>query len=241
MARLPRLVAPGLPHHVILRGNNRQSVFSDQADCERFLTLLVACAAAAQVEVHGYVLMTNHVHLVVTPASDGGPAQLLQSLGRGYVRWFNHRHARTGTLWEGRYRSAVIEAERYLLACLRYMDLNPVRAGLVDSPAAWRWSSHAHHIGQRSDPVVSEHALYWALGNTPFERQLAYRRLFESPDSQQELSTIRKASQSGWALGSERFAEQLTESRGRRASSRAAGRPRKLTPSQTKPIRISAK
>jgi putative transposase len=227
MARLPRLTAPGLPHHLIQRGNNRQAIFADEADRLRFLGGLGELAAAMGLAVHAYVLMPNHVHILATPAERDTTARLMQALGRRYVRYFNDRQRRSGTLWEGRYRSTVVETDRYLLACMRYIEMNPVRAGLAGEPARYRWSSHAHNVGVKADPLLSEHAAYWALGNTPFERQLAYRGLFDTEQDAEEVDSIRYATQHGWALGQAGFADALGEGAGRRAAPRPAGRPRK--------------
>jgi putative transposase len=227
MARLPRLTAPGLPHHLIQRGNNRQAIFVDDADRVRFLGDLGELAAAMGLAVHAYVLMPNHVHILATPAERDTTARVMQALGRRYVRYFNDRQGRSGTLWEGRYRSTVVETDRYLLACMRYIEMNPVRAGLAGEPARYRWSSHAHNVGVKADPLLSEHAAYWALGNTPFERQLAYRGLFEAEQDADEVASIRHATQHGWALGEAGFADALGEGVGRRAAPRPPGRPRK--------------
>lgn len=199
MARLARVEAAGYPHHIIQRGNNRQAVFVDAADYERYLSLLREIAEVQSVAIHAYVLMTNHVHLLVTPGG-GGVSRFMQALGRRYVRWFNDRHVRTGTLWEGRFRSTVIEADRYFLACLRYIELNPVRAGISATPDEYRWSSSAHHVGKRIDPIISDHAVFWALGNTPFERQSAYQKLIEQPLPADVLSELRQATNRGCAL-----------------------------------------
>lgn len=225
MARLPRLTAPGLPHHLIQRGNNRQPVFVDEIDCLRYLGDLAELAAHLGLAIHAYVLMPNHVHLLATPSTGDTLARLMQALGRRYVRWFNARHRRTGTLWEGRFRSAVVETDRYLLACMRYIEMNPVRAGLVDAPAAYRWSSFKHQVGLRVDPLISEHAVYWAMGNTPFERQLTYRRLFEQGAADGEIDAIRQATQRGWVLGERPFVEEIAMRAGRRPSQMRPGRP----------------
>lgn len=227
MARLRRLSAPGHPHHLIQRGNNRQAIFADAADCERYLDILSELATTHHVAVHAYVLMPNHVHLLVTPAEDGALSTLMQSLGRRYVAWFNKRYQRTGTLWEGRYRSSIIESERYLFACSRYIELNPVRAGLVTEPADYRWSTYGHHVGLRPTPWIREHPLIWSLGNTPFERQAAYRQLFDQPGAGTETEALRTAIQGGWAVGSPQFATALGGDVGRRATRGRAGRPRK--------------
>jgi putative transposase len=227
MARLPRLIAPGLPHHLIQRGNNRQPIFLDEVDCARYLDDLADLARAHDLAIHAYVLMANHAHLLATPAGDDTLGRLMQALGRRYVRWFNARHRRTGTLWEGRYRSTVVESDRYLLACMRYIELNPVRAGLVEEPGAYRWSSYRHQVGLRADPLVTEHAAYWGLGNTPFERQVAYGALFEQGVADEDLRAIRSATNSGWALGRSCFVEAVAAKAGRRSAPNRPGRPRK--------------
>ena len=180
MARLPRLTVTGYPHHVILRGNNRQAIFHTRADRLHMLDLLARQSVENAVQVHAYVLMDNHLHLLVTPQKDGGLPAMMQGVGRSYVRAFNALHGRTGTLWEGRYRSAVIQSDRYLLACMVYIDLNPVRAGMVAQAVDHTWSSHAHYLGQRVDSLITPHPLFWELGNTPFEREAAYAELVQS-------------------------------------------------------------
>jgi putative transposase len=228
VARLPRLTIPGFPHHVIQRGNDRRAIFVDDADRERYLSALREIAAPVGLAVHAYVLMPNHVHLLVTPQAAGDVGRVVQSLGRRYVRWFNDRHARTGALFEGRYRSTVVEADRYFLACMRYIELNPVRAGLVHGPAEFRWSSHGHHVGRVVDPLINDHPVYWALGNTPFERQAAYRHLFEHEPPDEELATIRRSTHGGWLLGAVDAVARVTPSR--RPVARKAGRPRLPSP-----------
>lgn len=226
MARLPRLTIAGFPHHVIQRGNDRRAIFVDDADRERYLAVLREVATAAGLAVHAYVLMPNHVHLLVTPQAAGDVGRVVQALGRRYVRWFNDRHRRTGALFEGRYRSTVVEADRYLLACMRYIELNPVRAALTDRPAEFRWSSHRHHVGTGVDPMITDHPVYWALGNTPFERQAAYVRLFDHGSSGEELTAIRQSTHGGWFLGS---AAAVAHSAGsRRPNALSPGRPRRI-------------
>ena len=227
MARLPRLTLPGYPHHVIHRGNNRQAVFVDRQDRELLLESLAEQARAFDVAVHAYVLMDNHFHLLATPRTAEGLPMLMQAVGRRYVRAFNQRHGRTGTLWEGRYRSTVLDPARYLLACMAYIDLNPVRAGLVAEPVEYPWSSHAHALGLRPDRLVTPHALYWALGNTPFAREAAYGALVQTGLSEQDRHRITDATLSGWALGDAEFAAALQSQTERRVTKAQAGRPRK--------------
>jgi putative transposase len=155
MARLPRLTLPAYPHHVIQRGNNRQPIFASNANYEDLLVLLSENATRFGVAIHSYVLMSNHFHLLATPSTADGLPQMMQAVGRRYVRHFNDTQGRSGTLWEGRYKSTLIQTERYLLACMVYIDLNPVRAGLVALARDYPWSSHGHYIGLRSDPLVT--------------------------------------------------------------------------------------
>jgi putative transposase len=225
VARLPRLTLPGYPHHVIQRGNDRRPIFVDDVDRDRYLTHLREVSAALGLAVHAYVLMPNHVHLLATPEAAGDLGRAVQALGRRYVRWFNDRHRRVGGLFEGRYRATVVEADRYLLACMRYIEMNPVRAGLTGEPKEFAWSSHRHHIGLEPDASITDHAVYWELGNTPFERQVAYRRLFDQSVAEEEIALIRSATHGGWLLGSSTFAAGLRAPR--RPIRRVAGRPRR--------------
>ncbi len=225
MARLPRLTLPGYPHHVIQRGNNRQAIFVDPQDYETMQALLVDSAQKFRVAVHAYALMGNHFHLLVTPADSEALPRMMQAVGRSYVRYFNHRHGRSGTLWEGRYRSTLIQSERYLLACMVYIDLNPVRAGLVARPTEWPWSSHAHYLGLRNDRLVTPHALYWALGNTPFAREAAYGELLQAGVSADRQSQLTDATLRGWALGEPTFIDDLQKKLERRVSRARPGRP----------------
>lgn len=227
MARLPRLAAPGHVHHVLQRGNNRQPLFIDAQDCEAYQHALGVLLAVHGVALHAYVLMPNHVHLLVTPAERHSLSGLMQGLGRRYSGWFNPRHNRSGALFEGRFRSTVIESEHYLLPCVRYVEMNPLRAGLVPDLSAYRWSSYPHHVGLGSDPLITEHPLVWALGNTPFERQAAYRAYVDQGAPAQELEAIRAAVHQGWALGSPAFLAELAETTRRRTSPRRPGRPKK--------------
>jgi putative transposase len=226
MARLPRLTLPGHLHHVIQRGNNRQPIFWDGEDRETLLSLLVDSAQKCGVAVHAYVLMNNHFHLLCTPATAEGLPQMMQAVGRRYVQYFNRRHARTGTLWEGRYRSTVLQAERYLLACMVYLDLNPVRAGLAEQATGYAWSSHAHWLGLRQDRLLTPHALYWALGNTPFAREAAYADLVQAGISAQDQAMLTSSALTGWALGDPDFVSALQKHTPRRVTRGRAGRPR---------------
>ncbi|MBV7453250.1 transposase [Acidovorax sp. sif1233] len=225
MARLPRLTLPGHLHHVIQRGNNRQSIFIDHEDFESMLLLLADNAQKYGVAVHAYVLMDNHFHLLATPTTVDGLPQMMQAVGRCYVQYFNRRHARTGTLWEGRYRSTVLQPERYLLPCMVYLDLNPVRTGQVVQACDYVWSSHAHWLGLRHDRLLTPHALYWALGNTPFAREAAYAALVQAGIGSQEQAALTSSVLSGWALGDPGFVQELQKHTPRRVTRGQAGRP----------------
>jgi putative transposase len=225
VARLPRLTVPGYPHHIIQRGNNRQTMFADSGDYRRMLEYLADAAQKYGVALHAYVLMSNHFHLLATPADQYGLPSMMQSLGRRYVRVFNHRYQRTGTLWEGRYKATIIESERYLIACMAYVELNPVRAGMVAHPADYPWSSYAHQTGVRHDPLITPHSLYWALGNTPFSREAAYRGIVEAGLGGEQVSGFTQATLKGWAMGGDSFVRELQERTGRRVARQKAGRP----------------
>jgi putative transposase len=226
MARLPRLVLAGLPHHVIQHGHNRQPIVTDDEDRRMWLSLLRDAAVTHGVAVHAWVLLDDHFHLVVTPPSAAALSLAMQALGRRYVGWFNRRHARTGALWDGRFRAAAFEPVRWMLANLRYVESHPVRAGLVASPAEHLWSSVLHHTGERADPLVTDHPAYWALGNTPFERHVAYRRLIESALDGDEVAAISASARRGWPLGLGRDAAAPTDATAPMAP-RPRGRPRK--------------
>ena len=226
MARLPRLTLADQPHHIIQRGNNRQVVFVDRADHEMFLALAGENAIASGVALHAYVLMDNHFHLLATPSTAEALPQWMQAIGRRYVRYFNDRHGRSGTLWEGRYKSTLIQTDRYLLACMAYMDLNPVRAGIVEDARDYPWSSYCHYAGLRHDKLVTPHSLYWALGNTPFAREAAYAELVRRGVSSVDQAMLTDATLHGWAVGDGGFLESLQKTTGRRTHKGRPGRPR---------------
>jgi putative transposase len=217
----------GMPVHVVQRGNNRQPVFYDDEDHRAYLRWLKEGAQRYGCAIHAYVLMTNHVHLLLTPEHEGAIGQLLQYLGRHYVLYINHRYGRSGTLWEGRYKESLIQEEDYLLACYRYIELNPVRAGMVDSPGAYRWSSyHRNALGQ-SDPVIVSHGRYRALAQSEVERQEAYRGLFTVHIDGGQLTQIREAWQTGTPMGDDRFKAEVEAMVGRKVGQTRRGRPNK--------------
>lgn len=226
MARLPRLTLPGQPHHIIQRGLNGQAIVTSDADRERLLAELRESAALHRLAIHAYVLMDNHLHLLATPESGEGLSRAMQSLGRRYVAAFNQRHGRSGTLWDGRFRAAPLEAEAHLLACMRFIELNPVRTGgWMGEVGDYRWSSAAHHLGRYRDPLVLDHALFWSMGNTPFEREAAWRTWLAEGCSQAEARRIADSALKGWPLGGAGWTAQLAKSTERPLAPRRRGRP----------------
>jgi putative transposase len=225
LARLARFTLADHLHHVILRGNNRQSIFEQTADYTTLLGLLDENARKFDIAVHAYVLMGNHFHLLLTPRTAEGLPQLMQAVGRRYVRYFNDSYQRSGTLWEGRYKSTVIQADRYLLACMAYMDLNPVRAGLTPHPRDYPWSSYAHYVGLRIDKLLTPHALVWSLGNTPFAREAAYAELVQNGVNPVHQTALTDSALRGWALGDADFVANLQKRTERRVARSRAGRP----------------
>jgi len=228
MARLPRLTLAGYPHHVVQRGNNRQPICLDTADFQTLHSLLYEHARKFNVSIHAYVLMGNHFHLLATPPTDDALPKMMQSVGRSYVRYFNDRTHRTGTLWEGRYKSTVIEADPYLLACMVCIDLNPVRAGLVAQARDYPWSSYGHYGGLHADKLITPHSLMWKLGNTPFAREAAYSQLVLSGINQDQQTALTDAVLLGWALGGENFISELQKKTPRRLSKSSPGRPSRV-------------
>ena len=227
MARLARVSVPGYPYHVIQRGNNRQRIFTSDADRVVMCDLLSENATRFEVAIHAYVLMDNHFHLLLTPSTADGLPRMMQALGRKYVRHFNDAHQRSGTLWEGRYKSALVQTERYLMACMVYLDLNPVRAGLVSRPLDYPWSSHAHYVGARIDRLITPHALVWELGNTPFDRESRYRELVQAGVSERQRAVLGQAVTNGWVIGDDSFVARLQAVTVRRLTRGSPGRPAK--------------
>ena len=225
MPRRPRLQLSEVPLHIVQRGINREPCFFAEEDYHCYLHWLEEAARDCGCAIHAYVLMTNHVHLLLTPAENGSPARLMQSLGRRYVQYINRFYRRTGSLWEGRYKSSLVQAESYLLACYRYIELNPVRAGMVIDPGQYRWSSYrANGLGQ-PDPRLTSHALYLAQGRDADERVHAYRALFRPHLDAEAASDIRQALQRGMPVGQNRFAELICAKAGIRVNSDKRGRP----------------
>ena len=205
MPRPPRLVIPDQPLHIMHRGNNRQDVFTNAEDHQRFLQDLAVSLKKSDCSLHAYVLMTNHFHLLLSPPSGEALSRLMQSIGRRYVRYFNATYKRTGTLWEGRYKSSVIDSEAYLLTCYRYIEENPVRAGMVKSPKDYLWSSYHHNALGKMDSIIREHEIYNQLSRIESDRRLAYRELFTSPLQKYELELVTQSIKKDEVLGEDSF------------------------------------
>ncbi len=232
MPRRPRIIIPGIPLHLIQRGNNRQACFYTDEDYCFYLDWLQKYSRETGCSVHAYVLMTNHVHLLVTPAHTNSAGMLMKRLGQRYVQYVNRTYQRSGTLWEGRFRSCIAQQEDYLLACQRYIELNPVRANIVSHPGEYRWSSYAcNGQGERSD-LLSPHSVYLSLGRSGKKRQAAYRKLFRHELDPGIVDQIRQATNGNFALGNPRFKEEIAATLGRRVTPGKAGRPRKKTKEQ---------
>lgn len=226
MARKPRFNLPGVPQHVIQRGNNREPCFYGDGDYQRYLGDLREAADRNDCRLHAYVLMTNHVHLLMTPMAEHGVTHLMQDLGRKYVRYINHNYQRTGTLWEGRYKSSLIDSEAYLLVCMRYIELNPVRAGMVQHPGEYRWSSYNGNGYGKPNPLIAPHPLYAQLGIDPESRRHAYRELFRHHLDNDLLHSIREALNQDLVLGREDFKNRIEQMTSRQARPGQSGRPR---------------
>lgn len=227
MARLPRFVIPGQPQHVILRGNNRTEIFCAEADYRFYLEKLQSACNKHGCDIHAYVLMTNHVHLLISPKDEQSLPKTMQMLGRYYVQYYNYRYQRTGTLWEGRYRATLIDTEAYLLTCMRYIELNPVRAGMVSHQSEYPWSSYHHNAMNRVDDLVTPYLEYLRLGRTAEERQAEYRQLFEHHIPEHNIDEIRQATNKAWVLGGDQFKQWAQKQSGRRVEPEDRGGDRK--------------
>lgn len=225
MPRRARLNLAGVPWHIIQRGNNRSMCFFAEEDYWFYLDSLCELAGKFHCAVHAYVLMTNHVHLLLSPEETNSASQMMKQLGQRYVQYINRAHQRSGTLWEGRFRSCLTQTEEYLLTCYRYIELNPVRAGMVGHPRAYPWSSYRCNAEGSSDALITPHEEYRRLGQTEVSRREAYRALFEANLDSRRIEEIRLATNGNTALGGSRFQTQIERMLGRRARRGVAGRP----------------
>lgn len=228
MSRKPRFFVPDVPVHVVQRGNNRQAVFFNDNDYRVYLDWLGEAATEHGCAIHTYVLMTNHVHLLMTPAESRSVSAPLQALGRRFVPYINHSYGRTGTLWEGRFKASLVQEEDYLLTCYRYIELNPVRAAMVESPADYPWSSYPANALGEDNSVLHPHPLYLALGADDAARRAAYRALFAAEIGSDGLTTLRACLKTGTPFGNDRFRAQIEQALGVKVGYNSRGRPKKI-------------
>ncbi len=227
MPRKPRLFIPDMPQHVLMRGVDKQAVFFQPSDYSLYLEVLSAAARRYKCDIHAYVLMTNHVHLLVTPARPSTIPRIMQALGREYVQAINRLYGRTGTLWQGRYNPCLVQDDKYLLTCHRYIELNPVRAGMVQGPGEYPYSSYACNALGRDNPMLTPHPTYRALHSDNEKRLQTYRALFEEELSPAVLQKIRDATEACLVIGNDRFKDQVEKMLKRSVRHKKAGRPRK--------------
>lgn len=226
MARKPRFTLPGVPQHVIQRGHNREPCFYTQEDFHRYRRDLRDAAEKNVAVIHGYVFMTNHIHLLVTPGHEHSVTHMMQDLGRKYVRYINHTYDRSGTLWEGRFKASLVDSEAYLLTCMRYIEMNPVRAGMVSHPGEYAWSSYAANARGEEDDLIDPHPLYKELGKNVLQRQISYRELFRGHIEDATIHDIRAALNKELVLGRENFKDKVETMIKRQTRPGKPGRPR---------------
>lgn len=226
MARLPRYYIKNQPQHIIQRGINNQDIFREDDDYLNYYQWLQLAAEQHKLNIHAYIMMPNHVHLLASPGKENSISKTLQSLGRNYVQYFNDNYEQSGGLWEGRYRATVLDSQEYLLPCSRYIETNGVRNFLTDHPKEYDWSSYGYNARGEEDPLISEHRIYKGLGKTEKERTRAYRALFKKPLGEEQENHILNSTMKGWALGNAKFLTRIEKATNRRASPLPRGRPR---------------
>ncbi len=226
MPRRARLTLPGVPHHLVQRGNNKVACFYNTSDYLVYLEWLQLYASRFHCHIHAYVLMTNHVHLLLTPNDADSLGLLMKSLGQRYVQYINRTYRRSGSLWEGRYKSSFVGTRNYILACYRYIELNPVRAGMVHHPSEYNWSSYRVNAQNEVSELVQQHPVYRSLGRNSHSRNLAYRSLLDSKQESEMDDRIRASTNGNFALGSENFILKAEAILGRGVSPGTSGRPR---------------
>lgn len=227
MPRKPRFFLPNVPVHMVIRGNSRQSVFAEDEEYLAYLQWMKEGCDVCDCQIHAYVLMTNHIHILLSAAKPANISKFSQAVGRKYVPYFNHKYGRSGTLWEGRFKASSIDSERYLLACYRYIEMNPVRAKLVSDRKKYLWSSYLANAYGKKDGLVAPHSLYLCLGNTEKIRQMHYRNLFSKEVSADFLTEIRHSTQTGTPLGGRKFKEEIESLLQVKVGYSKRGRPRK--------------
>ncbi|MFC1773499.1 transposase [Pseudomonadota bacterium] len=227
MPRRARITVPGIPWHIIQRGNNRSACFYTESDYRYYLCTLGEQAEKYGCAIHAYVMMTNHVHLLCTPQHENSAALLMKNLGQRYVQYINRTYRRSGTLWEGRFKSCLAQSETYVMTCYRYIELNPVRAGMVYHPRDYRWSSYRANAEGGKDSVLTPHSLYMQLGQNEAQRESAYRGQFNMNLDSDQITAIRDATNGNYALGDGRFQQEIEKMLRRRVAPGKSGRPAK--------------
>lgn len=229
MPRKPRFFLPDVPCHVVQRGRNKDPIFFESSDYRAYLEWLEEGLERYECELHAYVLMTNHVHLLITPKNKQGISLTMQHMGRHYVPYINYTYGMSGSLWEGRFKSSLIDSEIYLLTCMRYIELNPVRANMVKSPGEYKWSSYKGNANAAEDPLLTPHLEFLNLGRSKAQREHAYRELFRHHIDDEDLHNIQACWQSGTPLGNDRFREKIERKLKTKIGQISQGRPRKST------------
>ena len=232
MPRKLRFFLPDIPTHIVQRGHSREPVFFENDDYSAYLNWLGDAADRYNCAIHAYVLMTNHVHILATPKERQGISQMMQYIGRKYVSYINYTYGTSGSIWEGRYKASLIHDEEYLLTCMRYIELNPVRANMVNNPSQYRWSSYRANTQGKENKLITPHPIYLALGKTTSGRLEAYRALFKAHIDESALKDIRAAWQTGTPLGNDYFREKIERKLKSKVGHARRGRPSKraLTP-----------
>ena len=228
MTRKPRFFVAGIANHVIQRGNNKEAIFFEEEDYVKYKTILNAAAIKQGVKIHAYVLMTNHIHLLATAESTNGISLMMQQTGRYYVPYINFKYKRTGTLWEGRFKSSLVSDDLYILSCMRYIEMNPVRAYMVKAPQEYIWSSYHSNVRGAYDSLITEHVSYLGLDNNRKQQQESYRDLFLEHINEKILNDIRNCAQTGTPLGNSKFRKQIEKKLKMKVGYNTRGRPFKL-------------
>ncbi len=229
MPRKPRFFLPDVPAHIVQRGHSREPVFFEDSDYQAYLGWLEEAAERYGCAIHAYVLMTNHIHILATPKDKDGISRMMQYVGRRYVPYINYNYGSSGSLWEGRFKASLISDEQYLLTCMRYIELNPIRANIVNSPSRYRWSSYRHNAQGKDNSIITEHSLYTGLAKTKVARRENYKDLFKAHIDAEQLKSIRAAWQTGTPLGDDRFREKIERKLKTKVGQDRPGRPSGLS------------
>ena len=228
MPRKPRMYLPDKPFHIVQRGNNHDATFFAEQDYQFYLECLYDASKRYGVDIHAYVLMTNHVHLLMTPELETSISLVMQSIGRRYVQYVNKEYRRTGTLWEGRHKESLVDEDNYLLTCSRYIEMNPVSANMVKHPAEYRWSSFMHNASGESNRLITSHTIYKSLGKSDDSRQQVYSSLFQYELDEADIALIRNATRFSMPTGDSRFKQQIEDALKRKIGHGKRGRPSKI-------------